>query len=124
MDVTTIFKVGAKTIRTEFNIEQRVEYTILLDPDEVGGTDYALPGLSSPKYIFVIVEDYDQSDPAVEVMFRGVADGERRPCTPLAVLMANVNGGMDSMWFEDMTPSLRFYNNVEEEVEVTVMAGQ
>ena len=116
-------KVGSAAQKIIFEVDRSVKYSILLDADESGNTQYALPGMTNPKFIAVFTSGYAEDKPPVEVLLQG-ADGERRACTPVALFTAAVPGGMDETTFEDAVPSLRFYNWSEQEVRVTVIAGE
>lgn len=115
-------KVGKAVRSITLNVDRRVEYTIKLDPDEAGGTVYALPGLSNPKFIAVSVEGYQRGVPPVEVALQ--ENGQRMACTPFAILTADTNEGMQEDNFGGQAPALRFYNWTEREITVVVTAGE
>ncbi|MCP4538522.1 MAG: hypothetical protein GY832_15410 [Chloroflexi bacterium] len=115
-------KVGKKVTTVTLNVDRRVEYTVKLDPDEAGGTVYALPGLNNPKFIAVSVEGYQRGMPPVEVALQ--ENGDRVACTPFTILTADVIEGMQEDNFGGQAPALRFYNWTDQEVTIVVTAGE
>ena len=121
--ITVQVKVGREVVTRKVEIEEYVSYAVNLDPDEMGGTVFALPGLEKPKFIIVFADGVSVNKEPVEVMLNGIA-GERRACTPVAMFTADVNTGMDETTFEDGVPQLRFNNPTEELVAIRVIAGE
>ncbi len=115
-------KVGKKVSTITLNVDRHVEYTVKLDPDEAGGTVFALPGLTNPKFIVAFVEGYQRGMPPVEITLQ--ENGQRVACTPFAVLTADVTEGMQEDNFGGLAPALRFYNWTEQEVTIVVTAGE
>lgn len=116
-------KTGKDVRSVSFPLDSYVEYSIKLDPDEMGGSAFSLPGLSRPKFIAVYVEGYNSGTPPVEMSLISQS-GSRVACTPFAVLTADTAEGMQEENFEGAEPTLRFFNWVETEVTVKVIAGQ
>ena len=128
-NVTLQLKVHGISRSYNVAVDEINQYTIKLGPDESGGTDFALPGLENPHFIAIFVEDYQSNLLPVEVMLSGM-NGDRVACMPFAVFTADTItsgdnvGGMQSTNFGGGLPVLHFINGTEQEVRVTVIAGE
>ncbi len=105
------------------NADEMVEYEVKVAASEAATNPFSLPGLENPKFLVLIVEDFDEDVDPVEVI---VDDASNYPiaCSPVAVLTANVNGGFSDAGVGTAPIDLYFNNPNTVEVTVKVMAGE
>jgi len=126
--ISITLRVGAHKATINFDCEETNEFRIKLDPDEMGGTDFHLPGLVNPKFVAVLVEGYQRTALPVEVMLNG-SNGAPIACTPVALFTADTItgneevGGMQESNFGG-APVLHFINGTGAEVKVLIIAGE
>ena len=126
--IPVVLKVGSHKTVINFECEETNEFRIKLDPDEMGGTDFHLPGLTNPKFIAILIENYQRTLLPVEVMLNG-SNGAPVACMPTALFTADTvasndeTGGMQESNFGG-APVLHFNNGTGQEVKVLIIAGE